>query len=151
MTEVAFHTGIADKLGFACRLLRKAWRQGLQVTVTGAPVELGRLDALLWTFEHEEFVPHARRRAGEPVAAALARTPIWLLDDEADAGVHQVLVNLGPEFVPGHARYQRVVELVGEAPDEVQQGRQRWRRYVAAGLTPQAHAQRAAPRDEAPQ
>ena len=63
MPDIAFHTGLADKATYTCRLLRKAWRQGARVAVTGTPDALNRLDVLLWTFEQEEFVPHARVRA----------------------------------------------------------------------------------------
>lgn len=144
MTEVAFHTGVADKLGYTCRLLRKAWRQGARVRVTAAPEQLTRLDSLLWTFEQEEFVPHVRLRPGERAAAALARTPIWLADaaqPDADVPACDVLLNLGPEFVAGFERYARVVEVVADDAEDAQQGRQRWRRYVAAGLVPVNHAQ----------
>ena len=60
MTEVSFHTGLPDKQAYACRLLRKAWRQGLRVMVTGDAATLTRLDQALWLFEQEEFVPHLR-------------------------------------------------------------------------------------------
>ncbi len=140
MTVPEFHTGVADKLGYTCRLLRKAWRAGNRVVVTGDPAQLSRLDALLWTFEVGEFVPHARLRAGEVIAPRLARTPIWLVDvvDDVvnDAGRCDVLVNLGPDWVPGHAACARLIEIVADTPDELQAGRQRWRQYLAAGLTP---------------
>ena len=51
MTEVEFHTGVADPLGFACRLLRKAYRRGARVLVTAPPERLAQLDRLLWTFD----------------------------------------------------------------------------------------------------
>jgi DNA polymerase-3 subunit chi len=136
MTRVDFHTGVADKLGHTCRLLRKAWRAGNSVVVAGSPEQLSRLDSLLWTFEPGEFIPHARLRAGATIAPPLARTPIWLVDVPADAGERDLLVNLGPEMAAGFERYPRVIEIVAEPPDEVSSGRQRWRRYLAAGLAP---------------
>ncbi|MDO9283912.1 MAG: DNA polymerase III subunit chi [Aquabacterium sp.] len=142
MAEVDFHTGVADKLGYTCRLLRKAWRAGKQVVVTGAPDQLARLDSLLWTFDPGDFIPHARLRAGEPAPDRLVRTPIWLADAPAEAGPRDVLVNLGPAVVADHARYARIIEIVAEPADEVASGRQRWRHYLAAGLTPTNHAQR---------
>lgn len=151
MAEVDFHTGVADKLGYTCRLLRKAWRAGRRVVVTGAPEQLSRLDSLLWTFDPGDFIPHARLRSGEAVPARLARTPIWLADapidlltdPAADAGRHDVLVNLGPAVAADVERFARVIEIVAEPPDEVASGRQRWRHYLAAGLKPTNHAQRA--------
>ena len=51
MPEVAFHTGLPDKIGYTCRLLRKANRQGLRVRVIGSEPELELLDKALWTFD----------------------------------------------------------------------------------------------------
>ena len=140
MTRVDFHTGVADKLGHTCRLVRKAWRAGHRVVVTGSPEQLSRLDLQLWTFEPGEFIPHARLRAGATVPQALARTPIWLADQPADlpgeVGEGQVLVNLGPGPAAGVDRYARLIEIVAQPADEVAGGRQRWRHYLAAGLAP---------------
>lgn len=142
MPDIAFHTGLADKASYTCRLLRKAWRQGARVAVTGAPELLNRLDALLWTFEQEEFVPHARLRAQTRPDAALARTPIWLVDDaQAFSAFNepQVLVNLGPGAATGFERFTRVIEIVGDAAEDAQAGRQRWRHYQGAGFKPVLH------------
>jgi DNA polymerase III subunit chi len=139
MPEIAFHTGLADKANYTCRLLRKAWRQGARVAVTGAPEALNRLDVLLWTFEQEEFVPHARLRANARPDPSHARTPIWLLDDPHACIEPQVLVNLGPAAPSGFDRFARVIEIVGEDADDAQAGRQRWRQYVAAGFKPVLH------------
>ena len=60
MTEVEFHVNVADRLQYACRLLRKASRKGVRVAVTGSPATLNDLDRHLWSFEAEEFLPHVR-------------------------------------------------------------------------------------------
>ena len=143
-TAVDFHSGVADKLAYACRLLRKALRGGQPVVVTGKPGDLNRLDQLLWTFEPGEFLPHARWKAGQAPPDRLARTPLWLADQPGDTGLDQVLVNLGPEAAPQAAHFTRVIELVGEDPDEVAAARARWRHYRAEGLTPTNHDQRGA-------
>lgn len=134
-TEVAFHTGLQDKLGYACRLLRKAYRQGLRVVVHGSPQELQQLDQALWTFEPQEFVPHARLSAGREPAAALQRTPIWLVEAGTAPPHHGVLVNLGPTRFPGAGSFERVVELVGAEPEDALAGRRRWKQYEGAGWT----------------
>jgi len=136
MAELAFHTGLADKLGYTCRLLRKAYRQGAKVQVRGDGELLARLDPLLWTFEQLEFVPHLRLRAGQKIDPALARTPIWLVDEAAQAPEAAVLVNLGPLPADDVARFERVVELVGVDADERHAGRLRWRYYESLGLKP---------------
>jgi DNA polymerase-3 subunit chi len=140
--DVAFHTGIADKLGYACRLLRKAQRQGATVVVTGGPAELQRLDQALWTFEPQEFVPHRLLRAGERVESRLQRTPIWLTQRAADVpSVAGVLVNLGPEPSEDDSRFARVIELVSREPEDVVAGRRRWKRHEAQGRPITHHPQ----------
>lgn len=139
--QVDFHTGLGDKLAYACRLLRKAHRSRARVVVTGDAAQLARLDQLLWTFDPGEFIPHARLRAGERPTPRLARTPLWLADQPADAGACDVLVNLGPGGVDGQPLPARTIELVARADDEVAAGRQRWRAHLAAGRAPVNHPQ----------
>lgn len=138
-TLVEFHTGVADALGFACRLLRKAYRQGARVSVIAEPAMLRSLDRALWTFEEREFVPHLRV-SGETRPASLAqRTPIWLLDEVPAQGAPPVLVNLGAELPSSVADFERIIEIVSTEPDEAERGRTRWRQYRARGLTVKHH------------
>ena len=140
--EVAFHTGVADKLLYACRLLRKAYRQGARVAVTGDAAQLQRLDQALWTFEPQEFVPHQRLRAGETPAEALQRTPIWLVDPSVPPpGDCPVLVNLGPAAVADGGHAQRLIEIVSADPEDAQAGRRRWKQYEAQGWPIRHHPQ----------
>ena len=136
MTAVAFHTGLADKQAYTCRLLRKAWRQGLRVMVTGDAALLGRLDQALWLFEQEEFVPHLRLVVGAAPPKHAARTPVWLAEQALPSAGASVLVNLGSGFESGFGGFSRVIELVSTEADDVSAGRLRWRQYVAQGLTP---------------
>ena len=141
MTAVDFHTGLADPLRFACRLLRKALRQGARVQVTAPPDVLETLDRLLWTFEDKEFLPHVRQ-PGASQSQAL-RTPIWLCEHALADGAPDVLVNLGAPMPAALKGLSRVIELVGARPEEAAQGRARWRDYVAAGCEPEHHARAA--------
>ena len=84
MTEVEFHTGVADAVSFTCRLLRKAYRAGARVLVTAPADMLAELDRALWTFEPHEFVPHVRMPGAAEALAS--RTPIWLSLDADVAG-----------------------------------------------------------------
>ena len=139
--EVAFHTGVEDKLGYTCRLLRKAYRQGARVAVCGAPDLLRQVDQALWTFEPQEFVPHLRLGAGRTATPAQRRTPIWLVEPGAEAPDCAVLVNLGPDPVPAEASYARVIEVVSREPDDAAAARQRWKRYEALHWPITHHAQ----------
>jgi DNA polymerase-3 subunit chi len=140
--SVEFHTGLADPLSYACRLLRKAHRQGLRVLVTAPPSTLARLDRELWTFEDREFVPH-RRWAGAPDETGVALTPIWLAERADVPAACPVLVNIGAEPPCKPATFERVVELVGREPEEAGAGRERWKRWKELGLTPEHRNQAA--------
>lgn len=140
MTEVEFHTGIADPVGFVCRLLRKAFRQGARVLVTAPPETLAALDRALWTFDERDFVPHVRLPAA--TAATAARTPIWLASDAADAGASgapRLVVNVGAEAPADAAALERLIEVVAADAEAVAGGRARWRGYRQAGLAIKHH------------
>jgi DNA polymerase-3 subunit chi len=143
VTEVEFHTGVADPLAFACRLLRKAYRKGARVVVSAPAPLLAQLDRDLWTFDERDFVPHLRL-AGGASAALAARTPIWLVEGPAPADAPDVLVNLGGAVPADPERFARVIEVVATEPEQAQAGRQRWRDYLAHGLKPTNHPARAA-------
>ena len=134
VTQVEFHSGVADPVAFACRLLRRAARQGVRVQVTAPAELLARLDLGLWTHDEQDFVPHVRM-PGAPAAVA-GRTHIWL----ATAALHQdaprVLMNLGNPAPADLSALERVIEIVGVEPGAVIGGRERWRAYTSLGLSP---------------
>jgi DNA polymerase-3 subunit chi len=137
---VEFHTGVADPLGFACRLLRKAYRSGARVIVTGTGAELAALDQALWTFAAQEFIPHVRLPGS--ASALAARTPIWLVSGEVPADGPAVLINIGADPPPDRNRFERIIEVVGTAPESVAAGRAHWRHYESWGVQPVHHAAR---------
>jgi DNA polymerase-3 subunit chi len=139
MPEISFHTNLPDRLGYACRLLRKAGRRGARVVVAGPSPLLAQLDRALWTFDPLDFVPHVHARAGQALAPRLADTPIWLADSVSEAPHREVLVNLGDEVVEAYASFSRVIELVSQDGPDVAPARARWKRYAADGHTPQKH------------
>lgn len=143
MPQVAFHTGV-EKIDHACRLLRKAYRQGARVAVTGEASQLAQLDRALWTFEPLAFVPHARLGRGATVPPRLSPTPIWLVDDAQASPTHDVLVNLGPGLAAGGERYARVIELVSADAQDAADGRRRWRAWEGLGVRPD-HAVKGGP------
>lgn len=137
MNEVEFHTGLTEGLGFACRLLRKAHRQGARVLVTAPPERLADLDRALWLEPERDFVPHVRMPGAAPRVAA--RTPIWLAPHAGVPGAGKVLINWGAEAPAELAGWARVIELVTADPDDAAAGRERWRHYRACGLEVRHH------------
>lgn len=138
MSEISFYTGVAERLPYVCRLLRKAQLSGARLTVLAPSGLLDRLDRVLWEFEPTEFVPHARLRAGSPGPWA-SRTPIWLVDRLQEHPRRDVLLNLGMEMPEGFDAFARVLEVVATEPEQVEAGRQRFRQYKQLGHVVQHH------------
>ena len=137
MTEIAFHFNVPDKLAYACRLLRKAYRSEAEVGVVGPARLLGELDRALWSFEPLEFIPHASARlAGSGLAK---HTRVWLAADAADVPHHAVLVNLGEDVPAGFERFDRLIEIVSTEAEDRQAARQRWKHYGDRGYDIRKH------------
>ena len=130
MTGVEFHFNAPDKMGYACRLLRKAAARGAKVAVTGESEFLRELDIVLWTFAPLEFIPHCTASAP---ANMLDATPIVLCPGLREAPHQDVAVNLGSEVPEGFERFGRLIEVV--AVDEVDRvhARRRWQHYKSRG------------------
>jgi DNA polymerase-3 subunit chi len=135
MTEVSFHFNVPDTLDYACRLLRKATRQGSRVTVTGEGATLSGLDRALWSFDPIEFIPHVLLRPGATPAPRLQATPVCLAEDLGAALHHDVLVNLGGEAPRGFETFARVIEIVSTDEADRASARQRWKHYASRGYT----------------
>lgn len=139
MPAVAFHFNVPERRGYVCRLLRKAWRSGARVVVTGEAAMLAEVDRLLWTFEPLEFVPHWRGAGVDAVPERLRETPVLLLEQHSPALGHDVLVNLGHELPPDWQQYRRVIEVVSRDEFDRDRARARWRHYGAAGAAIEKH------------
>jgi DNA polymerase III subunit chi len=82
----------------------------------------------LWTFAPLEFVPHCMADS-----ALAAQTPIVLAANLDTVPHYQVLLNLGAEVPAQFARFERLLEVVGNAHDELATGRERYRFYRDRG------------------
>jgi DNA polymerase-3 subunit chi len=139
VTEVQFHFNVPDRLGYACRLLRKALRTTDGVAVSAPAATLARLDRELWTFDPLAFVPHLLLRAGQKPAERLHATPVWLVERPEDAAQHPVLVHLGDEAALGFESFERLIEIVSGDPAERDAARARWRHYASRGYDIKRH------------
>jgi DNA polymerase-3 subunit chi len=128
MTRIDFHSNVGDSLLYACRLARKAYLAGPPTVVLAEPPRLRAFDEQLWTFSPLDFVPHCY--ADSPLAA---QTPIVLTASADRVPHYQVLLNLGAEVPAQFARFERLLEVVGNAQDELSAGRERYRFYRDRG------------------
>jgi DNA polymerase-3 subunit chi len=133
MTEISFHFNVPSTTGYACRLLRKALRQGTGVAVTGPEALLAELDRELWTFAPAEFVPHAWSKDAGSIPASLHAGTVWLAPEPHDAPVHEALVNLGESAPRGFESFGRLIEIVSTAEPVRTAARERWKGYARRG------------------
>jgi DNA polymerase III subunit chi len=125
MTRIDFHTNIADKLGYACRLARKAYgAKGKLVLLAEDASQAAALDTALWTLSETDFLPHVM--AGDPLAPV---TAIIVTDSDALEFPHgDMLVNLTRRTPANIDRFARVFEIISTDEDDAAAGR---KRYVA--------------------
>jgi len=111
-------------LRYACRLIRKAYKNNFKVYVrTENDQDMIQLDTLLWTFSDFDFIPHATvetESGQEPVI-------IGMIDRQGDSKT--ILINLSTKMAEDYSSYSRVFELIGNDPDLITAGRDRYRRY----------------------
>ena len=139
MTGIDVHFNAGDKIGHACRLLRKAViGAGAKVVVVAEAPVLLELDSALWSFSPGDFLAHCLASAP---ASQLSRSPVVLMEPEQGASVphHQVMVNLGQGTPLGFERFERLIDVVGHDAPEREAGRQRWRHYQSRGYAITRH------------
>jgi DNA polymerase-3 subunit chi len=113
-------------------LLEKSLERGWRVVVQAASEErVEALDALLWTFRDDSFLPHGTWREAE------ARSQPVLLTINADnpnGAAVRFLID-GAAVPEDAAAYQRIVLIFdGDDPDAVTAARERWRESKAKGF-----------------
>ena len=131
MTEIRFYHLTRGSLEDVLpRMLDLTLERGKRAVVLLGSVErVEALNAHLWTFDQDSFLPHGSARDGNA-----ARQPVWLthVDENPNAATYL--------FVADGARsdrvtdYERVSEIFDGRDDEaVSDARARWTAYKAAG------------------
>ena len=113
-------------------LIEKSLERGWRVVVQAASDErVEALDAHLWTFRDDSFLPHGTWREAEA-----AEQPVLLTvnDENPNGAAVRFLIDGAP--VPADAdAYARIVLIIdGEDPDAVAVARERWSEGKARGF-----------------
>jgi DNA polymerase III subunit chi len=129
VTRIDFYRNCGDKVRVACRLATKAY-EGTKQLVVYSPdrATLNRFDHDLWAFQQTRFVPHCF--AESPLAK---ETPIILASSEASLLHRDVLLNLGDEWPPFFASFERLLEIVSTDEADRERARARWTFYKSRG------------------
>ena len=132
MTKIDFHTNVADKITYTCRLVRKARTAALEsriIILLRDKSELAALDQALWTFSAQDFLPHAS--VDEAIAS---QSPVVLTDsDSRELPHHDILVNLSGTLPTSFAQFERVFEIITQEPTDTEVGRERYGYYRQRG------------------
>jgi DNA polymerase III subunit chi len=132
MTEILFYHLQRQPLERVLpTLIEKSLERGWRVVVQAAAERIEALDAHLWTFRDDSFLPHGTWRE-----ATVSEQPVVLTvhDDNPNGAAVRFLIDGTP--VPADAAaYQRIVLLFdGEDPEAVVAARKRWSEGKAQGF-----------------
>ncbi len=113
-------------------LLQKSLERGWRVVVQASSEErIEALDAHLWTWRDDSFLPHGTWRDAEA-----AEQPILLTvnEDNPNAATVRFLID-GANLSGNAAAYDRIVLLFdGDDPEAIETARARWSEARAAGV-----------------
>ncbi|TDQ36160.1 DNA polymerase III subunit chi [Thiopseudomonas denitrificans] len=119
------------RLTLACRLVRRAWLAGLPVFVLCSDdAQLAQMDDMLWHLRPQFFMPHSRFD-DNPSAPVVLGIDCWPVQDNS------VLINLCMQPAPRVDQLDRVIELVCQTPELLQQSRTNFLHYRKLGFQPQ--------------
>ncbi len=139
---------------FTCRLAGRAVAAGTRVHVRAPAAAVEEIDALLWEYPPDRFLPHVRLtaagaeggmqafrvHAGEttalpgPVAKGLSHTltaPIVVAAEDETPLHREMLINLAPDIPDFLAGFERVSEII--LAGERTAGRTKYRSYRERG------------------
>jgi DNA polymerase III subunit chi len=133
MTEIAFYHLRSTPLERALpRILERALAEGHRVVVmAGSPERVDHLDALLWTYDDESFLPHGSARDGHA-----ERQPVWLTATDENPNSATMLVLVDGAVSGRLGDYRRCCDIFdGNDDGAVAAARRRWQAAQAAGHT----------------
>jgi DNA polymerase-3 subunit chi len=132
MTEVHFYHLQSQPLERALpRLVEKCLEQGWRCVIQAASAErVEALDALLWTYADESFLPHGTEREAEA-----EDMPVVLVVSNANPNGAHVRFFVDGASAEQIALYERAIHLFdGNDADAVETARARWKEAQAAGF-----------------
>jgi DNA polymerase-3 subunit chi len=131
MTEISFYHLTASTMEKALpKLLEKAVSSGFRsVVVTKDEAQSEQLNALLWSYDPNSFLPHGSRSDPHPEAQ-----PIYITHEPEAPNSPDMLVITDGSALELDGSLKRVLDLFdGQDEQQVEKARKRWKDYKAAG------------------
>ena len=108
------------------RTLQRGWRAVVQA---GSAERVEQLNAMLWTYSRDGFLPHGSKADG-----AAGDQPVWLTDQAENPNGAQVLFLVDGATGEAFDCYERICDIFdGNDTDAVADARERWKRAKASG------------------
>lgn len=121
--------GGQKSLHFACKLVEKNVMENKSVFINAASrEEAERVDALLWTFRDDSFVPHQLDGAAADFAV-----PVCIGSGNAPQTDADILLNLSVDIPAFYQRFKHIIEIVFSDPVVQQSARVRYKHYRDQG------------------
>ena len=119
---------------FCCQLAEKVVKMGHSVVVrTKDERATHLLDDMMWTYSDSSFLPHARLGDSADQDTAV------IIGHSASASPAYLLINLSDGRPENIDNYERVAEIINQAPENLQKGRMRYAGYKKDAYTLHYH------------
>lgn len=111
-------------------LMEKALASGIRAVVQGTQPQVGRLDAALWNYDPDAFLPH-----GTQADPRHERQPVYLTTAAENPNGAALLVVTDGRCYEGGEGFTRVFDVFdGGDAEAVAAARRRWKSYGDAGF-----------------
>ncbi len=121
---------------FACKLIEKAYRSGHYCYVLTDSEEQTRIiDELLWTFRAGSFIPHQPYNGQVPEMNKV----ILIGSLDPPESWWKTIINLSSRCPTDFERAGRILEILNDSEETKALGRDRYRQYQQAEITPTTH------------
>ena len=122
-----------DPLLLVCELARRAYgAQQPALILTRDFEQAEAVDARLWDFDEDAYIPHQLAGDEDDVISAVLIVPPGVETDD-----RPLVINLRDTCAPG--QFERVLEVVAADPAEREGSRTRWAQYKQAGFEVNKH------------
>jgi DNA polymerase III subunit chi len=130
LTDIGFYQLLSTPLETALpKLLEKALERGMRAAIaTGSAERAQALDAALWTYVADSFLPHGRAPANA------ADQPIWLAPDIENPNGAVLLVTLDGQLPARLGDWERICDMFdGTDETALEAARARWKTLKTEG------------------
>ncbi|XOZ34708.1 DNA polymerase III subunit chi [Halomonadaceae bacterium KBTZ08] len=129
-------TGRDARLLHAARLAEKAWLDGDRVALYCDDATTAEaLDAMLWSFRPESFLPHERIRTSDQQPD----TRVTVLECDPAPGEWDTLIVVATTLPGAADRFARLALIASNEDSSLQRARAQYRQLRELGITPQVH------------